>query len=259
MSAPKPRVGLVLGASGPRSVGWAIAQQLASDGAEVAITARPARCEGLRDASDEAGFAGLWGVDAAQPETLDACLAELDRRWRRLDFLVHTWMQIPAGVLSQPLRDVRREDFDLAMGAGVFGFVSAASRAQPMLARSAAPRVVTLTSACRRRMTPRYHLAGIAKAALDGALIYVAQELGEHGIACNAVSFSLIATPGAEKVVGVDAAASTSAWLAKKAPLKGGVDGEAVASTVAWLCSPMARGITAETIEVDGGFSKRYF
>lgn len=255
---PPGRCGLVLGASGPNSVGWAIAEALVADGAEVAVTTRPQRTASLEAAGAAAGFAGVWGVDADDSATLESCLADLRDRWGRLDFLVHTWMHVPAGVLARPLTALQRSEFDAAMGAGVYGYIDAAARARTLLQAGDHPAVLALSSACRERMTPRYHIAGIAKAALSGAVLYLAQELGRDGIACNALSFSFLPTDGAERVVGADAAGATVTHLARKSPLKGGVTMPAVARAAVWLCSH-AEGMTAETLELDGGFSRRYF
>ncbi len=258
MSGPDGPCGLVLGASGPNSVGWTLAEALRAEGAAVAVTTRPGRVDSLTTAAAAAGFAGLWGVDAGQPPTLDACLDDLSRRWGRLDFLVHTWMHVPEGVLAKPLTAVTRGDFDAAMGPGVFGLIDAVARALPLLEASERARVLTFSSACRANMTPNYHVAGMAKAALSGAVLYLAQELGPKGIACNALSFSFLATGGAERVVGEQAAQATVAHLAKKAPLRGGTSMQAVARAGVWLACHV-EGMTAEIVELDGGFSRRYF
>lgn len=255
MSAP---TALVLGVSGTDSAGWAIARALQAEGAQVAVTTRPARLAELAPLAEEAGLAGVWGVDADQPDTLAACLAELGERWGGLDALVHTWMHVPSSALAGPLSALRREDFDATMGPGVYGFIQSVGQALPLLQQRPGARVLTLSSACRGRMTPRYHAAGIAKAALAGVVVYLAQELGPLGIACNALSFGFQATGGAKRVVGEDAACATVTHLARKAPLAGGASMDDIGAAAAWLCL-RARGITAETIEVDGGFSRRYF
>src|SRR5690606_25197280 len=124
----------------------------------------------------------------------------------RLDFVVHTIAHAPAGVLARPLLALEQHHFGAALDASVFSLVAAARHASPRLERSPSGRIVTLTSASARLMTPNYHLMGIAKGALDATVLYLAQELGPRRIACNAVSFSLIPTDGALRVVGAEAA-----------------------------------------------------
>jgi enoyl-[acyl-carrier protein] reductase I len=108
-------------------------------------------------------------------------------------------------------------------------------------------------------MTPHYHVAGIAKAALDATLLYLAHELGPSGILCNAVSPALIATDGAVAAVGADAAASTRAHLARRAATRAATEPDDVAACAAWLASASCRNITGETITVDGGHARSYF
>jgi enoyl-[acyl-carrier protein] reductase I len=108
-------------------------------------------------------------------------------------------------------------------------------------------------------MTPHYHVAGIAKAALEAAVLYLAHELGPAGILCNAVSPGFVDTDGAVAVVGSDAAASTRTYMARRAATRNATDLADIAASVAWLCSPMLRHVTGEVVAVDGGFAKSYF
>jgi enoyl-[acyl-carrier protein] reductase I len=251
--------GAIVGVSSERSIGYACALAARALGAEVAITYRPAR------ASDGARLAAQLGatvhapLEADDPSTIEEAFSAFDQAFGRLDFLVHTLMSVPSELLELPLTELGRDDFARVLDVGVYSLLQLCRQARPLLARSAAPRIVTISSPCSRRMTPHYHVAGIAKAALESALLYLAQELGPAGILCNAVSPALLATDGALAVVGAGAAASTRAHLAKRAPTRRPIELEDVADCVAWLCSPLARQITGEVITLDGGYSRSYF
>jgi enoyl-[acyl-carrier protein] reductase I len=248
------RRGVVVGVSGERSVGGACARALRELGAEVAITCRPGRVDSVAGIGD-----ATLVMDVDDEAAVDQAFAELDTRFRRLDFLVHSIMHVPPGLLDRPLTEVDRASFSAVLAAGVHSLISVCKRARPLLARSTAARVVTITSPCGHRMTPHYHVAGIAKAALESAVLYLAYELGPAGILCNAVSPGLIDTDGAVAVVGADAAASTRTYMARRAATRNPTDLTDVAASVAWLCSPMLRNMTGEVMAVDGGYARSYF
>ena len=176
-----------------------------------------------------------------------------------LDSLVHCVVGVPAGVLSQPFTEVNRADFERTVGLSAWSLVWLCRMLLPALSRSEAPRVVTLTSALGHRPGPNYHTLGVAKAALEASMRYLAIELGPRGVLCNGVGFSLVPTPGAIAVVGEVPCLRTVAHLAKRAPTGHATDAADVAELVSFLCSPAARNITGEVITADGGFSSLYF
>jgi enoyl-[acyl-carrier protein] reductase I len=253
------RRGLILGVSGERSLGFACARSAHALGAEVAITYRPARRDVVVPLAAELGDAIAVPLDVDAPASMSELFSVLAHRWGRLDFLVHTLMHVPDGVLAQPLTAVGRDSFARVLEIGVHSLVTLAGLARPLLERSPAPRIVALSSPCGRRMTPHYHVAGIAKAALEATLLYLAQELGPAGILCNAVSPALVDTEGAAAVVGRDTVAATRAHLARKAATRAAPELDDVADAVAWLCSPLARQLTGEVLTIDGGYSRNYF
>lgn len=251
--------GAIVGVSSERSIGYACALAARALGAEVAITYRPARASDGARLAEQLGAAVHAPLEADDPAAIEEAFGAFDQAFGRLDFLVHTLMHVPSELLERPLTELGRDDFARVLDVGVHSLLQLCRHARPLLGRSAAPRIVTISSPCSRRMTPHYHVAGIAKAALESALLYLAQELGPAGILCNAVSPALLATDGALAVVGAGAAASTRAHLAKRAPTRKPIELEDVADCVAWLCSPMARQITGEVITLDGGYSRSYF
>ena len=251
--------GAVIGVSSERSLGFACAAAARALGAEVAVTYRPARARAGAALAAQLGATVHAPLEANDDASLDEAFALFEQAFGRLDFVVHTLMHVPSELLERPLTELGRDDFARVLDAGVHSLVRLCRRARPLLARSAAPRVVTISSPCGRRMTPHYHVAGIAKAALESALLYLAQELGPAGVLCNAVSPALVATDGALAVVGEAAAQATRAQLARRAATRRPVELEDIAGCVAWLCSPLLRQVTGEVITIDGGHSRSYF
>ena len=249
------RRGLVLGVSGANSIGYHVARRLGALGASVAITCRPRRLAQLRLLAAELG-AQIFPVDVGDEPSLAAAFEALGEA--PLDFVVHGLVDIPPGVLTRSVLDVSREDFAHVMSVVTWSLIAACRYARPLLVRSTAPRVVALTSACSHRMTPHYHVAGIAKAALESAVLYLAMQLGRDGILVNAVSAGLLATDGAIRAIGEANAQATRAVQAKRSATGRAIDPEDVASCVAYLCSPLARNVTGEIVTVDGGFSRAY-
>jgi enoyl-[acyl-carrier protein] reductase I len=251
------RRGVVLGVSSENSVGYQVAKDLRALGAEVAVTSR-------RADADRARLARALGcdldlaVDAGDDASFDRAFSVLGEAWGRLDFLVHTMAHVPDGVLTRPLLELGRDDFHAVLDAGARSLIVACKHAARLLESSDSPRVVALTSASDLRMTPSYHAMGICKAALRSAVLYLAYELGPRAILCNAVSFSLLATDGACRAVGEQAALATARHVAKRAPTKKPLEVEHVTGAIAFLVSPLCQNLTGEVLTVDGGFSRTY-
>ena len=251
------RRGIVLGVSGANSIGYHIAHTLRELGATVAVTCRPARLAGVAPLAEALG-AAVYPVEIADEPSLAAAFAALGERSAPLDFLVHGLVDIPDGVLTRSLLEVSRREFEHVMSVAAWSLIAACRHAQPLLARSSAPRIVALTSACSHRMTPNYHVAGIAKAALESAVLYLAMQLGRDGILVNAVGTSLLPTDGAVRVVGERNVQATRAVQARRSATGRLTELRDVASCVGFLCSPLASNLTGEILTVDGGFSRAY-
>lgn len=195
--------------------------------------------------------------DLLEEPSLPAAFAALDDG-RPLDFLVHGLVDVPGGSRARSLLEVTRAEFAHTMTVAAWSLIAACRCAQPMLARSTAPRVVALTSGCSHRVTPNYHVAGIAKAAFESAVLYLAMHLGKDGVLVNAVSASLLASDGAIRTIGAQPAAATRAMQARRAATRRAVSYLDVAHCIRFLCSPLPANVTGEIVTVDGGFSRAY-
>lgn len=253
------RRGLVVGVSGERSLGFACLRRLCAEGAEVAATFRdaPGR-EGLPALLARAGCAAAEPLDVRDSRQLEAVVAKVGERFGRLDFLVHTVVHVPAPALQGPLTAVDRALFSQVVLDAAHSLVALCAGARDLLAASEAGSVVALTSESSRLVTPRYHVAGIAKAALEATVRYLALELGESGVTCNAVSAPPLSTDGSDAAIGAAPMAKTEAHVAERAMVRPAATAEDVAQAVAFLASGRARGLTAQVITVDGGFSRLY-
>jgi enoyl-[acyl-carrier protein] reductase I len=253
------RCGLVVAVSSEESIGFHCAARLRDLGAQVAIAHRPARADVAERLRESCGAELAVPLDVRDEESVAAAFSEIERMWKRMDFLVHTVMHVPPSVLTSPLLELGREDFRAVVDDAAYSLVVLARRALPLLTRSDAGRIVTLSSSCAERYTPSYHVAGIAKAALESCALYLAAELGPSGILCNVLRPSLLATEGAKRTVGPGPVATTRAHLPKKAFTRRAVEYGDIADLVAFLCSSLCRSVTGEVLTADGGFAKNYF
>jgi len=247
--------GLVIGVSSANSIGYAIARHARAQGANVTITCRAPRLDRVAPLAAELGGRAL-ALDVIDDASLATAFAQLGPA--PLDFVVHSVVDIPEGVLARPMLDVSRDDFAHVMSVSAWSLIAVCRHARPLLAQSQAPRVVALTSACSHRMTPNYHVAGIAKAALESAVLYLAMQLGRQSILVNAVSSSFVATDGAIRAIGAEHASATRGVQAKRSATGRAIDLDDIARSVGFLCSAMASNLTGEVLTVDGGYSRAY-
>ena len=253
------RCGLVMGVSGTNSIGYQVARTLADAGAAVATTHRPAHRDRAAEASRRLADSPHFAVEAGDGPALAAAFAELADRWGRLDFLVHTLAYGPPGALRRPLTQLSRADFDAVLGVGVHSLIAAAGLAIPLFEKSAAPRLVALSSHGDTHTMPGYHVLGISKAALAAAVRYLAAELGAAGVLCNVLRFSYVPTDGARRAMGAETGHRTRELLARAAPTREPLEGAQVAAMVALLASPAWQNTTGQVITQDGGFAQVLF
>ena len=250
--APSGRVGLIVGVANKRSIAWAIAQATAREGARLAITYQNQRLEeNVRELAESLDSPLLMPCDVGNEAELDAVFEAIGRTYGRLDFLVHGAAFAERADLEGQFLDTSRAGFLKAMDVSVYSLIALAKRAVPLMSAGVAPSILTLSYLGSERVFPHYNVMGVAKAALECSVRYLASELGPVGIRVNAISAGPIKTlaaagiPGFSKILEV---------YRERAPIRRTVETAEVADVALMLLGPAGRAITGEVIMVDGGF-----
>lgn len=244
---------LIVGVASKLSIAYGIADAFHREGAELAFTYQG---EKLKDRVTK--MAEGWGSDICLPcdvasdEEIAAVFAELKERWGHIDILIHAVGYAPAHELDGDYLDVTtREGFAIAHDISAYSFVALAKGARPLMQeRNGA--MLTLTYHGSQQTLPNYNVMGLAKAALEASVRYLAGSVGKEGIRVNAISAGPIRTLAAS---GIKSFRKMLKRNADRAPLGRNITIEEVGNTAAFLCSDLASGITAQTIYVDGGFN----
>ena len=246
----KGRRGLVMGVANERSIAWGIAAALAAEGAELAFSYQGEgfgkRVEPL---AASVGSDFLVDVDVTDDESLDACFAALKDRWGRMDFLVHAIAYSDKTELTGRFVNTSRANFCNSLVISCYSFIDVARRAADLMPEGGS--LVTLTYAGSNRVTPNYNVMGVAKAALESATRYLANDLGPQKVRVNAIS------PGPMKTLAgaaIGGARATFRHTEANAPLRANATLEAIGGTAVYLLSDFGACTTGEIIRVDGGY-----
>lgn len=245
------KTAVIFGLANKRSIAWAIAQKLNEAGWRLAITYQNERLE--QEAKDL--ITDLPGADGFMCDvTSDAEIAklfeQLKARYGVLDGLVHSVAFAPAEDMKGEFLNTTREGFRIAHDVSVYSLIAVARAAAPLMTSGGG--IVTLTYYGAEKVVPKYNVMGVAKAALEATVRYLANDLGPKGIRVNAISAGPIKTLAAR---GVSQLGEMLKSHAERAPLKRNVDPAEVGGTAAFLLSPAGSGITGETLYVDCGYN----
>jgi enoyl-[acyl-carrier protein] reductase I len=242
---------VVMGIQNRWSIAYAIAEQMAQAGANIALTFVDERAG--RDALSLAEKYGGKGYicNVASDEDLDRLAADLQRDYGRIDSLVHSIGFAPAAELAGRFVDTSREGFRVALDISCYSLVAAAQRVAPLMTDGGS--VMTLTHLGADRAFPKYNVMGVAKAALEASVRYLAYDLGPQRVRVNAISAGPVKTAAARGIPGF---ADMYGALTERAPLKTDFGAPQVASVAVFLASDASSSITAETIFVDNGYNK---
>ena len=247
----KGKRGLVMGVANERSIAWGIARALAEAGAELAFTYQgEAFGSRLAPLAASVGSDFMVDVDVTDDASLDAAFGALGARWPTIDFLVHAIAFSDKNELTGRFVHTSRENFKQTMDISAYSFVDVARRAHPLMVENGGT-LITLTYQGSNTVTPNYNVMGVAKAALESATRYLANDLGREGIRVNAIS------PGPMKTLAgaaIGGARKTYKHTDQNAPLGGNATLEAVGGTAVYLVSDAGACTTGEIIHVDGGF-----
>jgi len=244
--------GLIVGVANKRSISWAIAQAAAAAGARLALTYPSERLEeNVRDLASQLESPLLAPCDVASDQQIADLAATIDREFGGLDFFVHGAAFAPAAELSNPYVDSSREGFRIAMDVSVYSLVSLAHAVAPLMEKRGGGSIVTLTFLGSERVFPNYNVMGVAKAALEASVRYLASDLGPRAIRVNAVSAGPIKTLAA---AGISGFSSILQVYRDRAPLRRNVELKEIADAAMFLLGAESRAVTGEILLVDSGF-----
>jgi len=246
----KGKRGLIMGVANERSIAWGIAKEMAANGAELAFTYQgEAFGKRLEPLAATVGSDIMVDVDVTDDASLDRAFAELEEKWGKLDFIVHAIAYSDKNELTGRFVDTTRENFKNSLDISCYSLIEVARRAQSMMSEGGT--VLTLTFQGSNRVTPNYNVMGVAKAALESTVRYLANDLGPQGIRVNAIS------PGPMKTLAgaaIGGARKTFKVTEMNAPLRSNATLESVGGTAVYLASDYGAYTTGEIICVDGGF-----
>ncbi|MGA2689678.1 MAG: enoyl-ACP reductase [Candidatus Korobacteraceae bacterium] len=245
------RTAVVFGVANKRSIAWAIARQMQQAGAQLAITYQNERLK--QEAADliaELPNAQAFQCDVSRDEEIAQLFQQLKERYGKLNVLVHSIAYAPAEDLKGDFADTSRDGFRIALDTSAYSLVALARAARPLMTEGGS--IMTMTYYGSARVIPRYNVMGVAKAALEASVRYLAYDLGKNNIRVNAISAGPIKTLASR---GISGFGDMLKEQAERAPLKRNVDVNEVATTAVFLASDAGSGITGETLYVDGGYN----
>ena len=242
--------GLVMGVANNRSIAWGIARAARAAGAELAFTYQGEALEKrVRPLAAELDAAVVGHCDVTDPASIDAVFAEVGRLWGKLDFVVHCIAFSDKDELTGRYVDTSEGNFSKSMLISCYSFTAIAQRAEKLMTEGGS--LLTLSYYGAEKWMPHYNVMGVAKAALEASVRYLAADLGEKNIRVNAISAGPIKTLAAS---GIGDFRYILKWNEYNSPLRRTVTIEEVGETAAFLLSPMGRGITGEILHVDAGY-----
>jgi enoyl-[acyl-carrier protein] reductase I len=245
------RSAVVFGVANKRSIAWAIAQRLQAAGAKLAITYQNERLEAeAKDMISALPGAEAFRCDVSNDGEIDQLFSQLKDKFGKLDILVHSVAYAPAEELKNDFLLTSREGFRVAHDVSVYSLIAVTRAAAPLMSEGGS--VMTLTYYGAEKVVPRYNVMGVAKAALEATVRYLAADVGGRKIRVNAISAGPIKTLAAR---GIGSLGEMLKTQAERSPLKRNVDVNEVADTALFLASDLGSGITGETIYVDCGYN----
>ena len=243
--------GLIMGVANNHSIAWGIAQKLAAQGAELAFTYQgDALGKRVKPLAAELGSDFVIPCDVEDIASVDATIEAIKEKWGKLDFVVHAIGFSDKNELKGLYADTSRENFTRTMVISCFSFTEIAKRAAELMTDGGA--MLTLTYGGSMRIMPNYNVMGVAKAALEASVRYLAGDYGPRGIRVNAISAGPIRTLAG---AGISDARAMLSWQQKHSPLRRTVTIEDVGNSALYLLSDLSSGVTGEIHYVDSGYN----
>ena len=246
------KFGLIVGVANKRSISWAIAQAAAAAGARLALTYQSERLEeNVRELAAKLEQPLVMPCDVASDQQIADLAVSVDAEFGGLDFLVHGAAFAPQAELSSSFVQTSREGFRIALDVSAYSLIALTRAIVPLMERRGGGSILTLTYLGSQRVFTNYNVMGVAKAALESCVRYLASDLGPQNIRVNAISAGPIKTLAA---AGISGFSNILQVYRDRAPLRRNVELGEVADTAVFLLSPASRGITGEIVMVDAGF-----
>jgi enoyl-[acyl-carrier protein] reductase I len=246
----KGKRGLIMGVANDRSLAWGIARAVAAQGADLAFSYQGEALEKrVRPLAESLGSSLVLPCDVTEEDSIDDLFAGIEKAWGRMDFLVHAIGYANKDYLRGRYLDTPRDVFLQALDISAYSFVSVSQRAVPLMKNGGS--LLTMSYLGAERVTPHYNVMGVAKAALEASVRYLAVDLGGQGIRVNAISAGPIRTLAAS---GIGDFRYILKWNQYNAPLKRNVTIEEVGGAGLYLLSDLGAGVTGEVHHVDCGY-----
>ena len=244
--------GLVMGVANDHSIAWGIAKTLAAHGAEIAFTYQgEAQLKRLKPLAASIGAAILLPADVEDDAQLDAAFAAIGKEWGGIDFLVHAIAFSDKNELKGRYVDTSRENFAKTMSISCYSFTAVAQRAAKLMAGRNGS-LITLSYLGARQVMPSYNVMGVAKAALEASVRYLAADLGSDGLRVNAISAGPVRTLAGSAVGG---GRTMFKWIKGLSPLKKTIELDHLGGSALYLLSDLSAGVTGEVHYVDAGYN----
>ncbi len=253
MGIAEGRRALVIGVANEKSLAWAIARELRAQGAEVALTYQGAMLEKrVRPLAEQVGASVIGELDVTRDDQINAVFAKLRETWGGLDMMVHAVAFAEREDLRERFLNVSRQGFLRSLEISAYSLVALARAAEPLMQARGGGSILTLSYLGAVRAVPNYNVMGVAKAALEACVRYLALDLGPSNIRVNALSAGPARTLSSSAIRDYYTMAHE---VEKRAPLRRGMETEEVGRMAAAMLSELASGVTGQTVYVDVGYS----
>lgn len=245
------KTALVFGVANHRSVAWAIAQALANAGARLAFAYQERVERYVRELADTVPGSLLERCDVSDDEDIDRVFASVGDEFGGLDVLIHSLAYAERSDLDGRFVDTSREGWRIALEVSAYSLAALARRAEPLMERRGGGSIVTMTYLGGERVVPNYNVMGVAKAALDCCVRYLAADLGPKNIRVNAISAGPMRTLAARAIADFG---TMERHVEERSPLRRNIEQREVGDAALFLCSPLGQAITGEVLHVDAGY-----